>query len=130
MTEYRTESKQNRFIAHIYEVDNFLTTLKSESLSNYCRRTLICALYLKLSGCNRFAWQGFGSGGAIGVFSLRKCWKLLPRLTEAMPAGIHALDNLFSPGKKDYCTQATTAKKRRVKMSERTAQQIPRSVKK
>ena len=34
-----------------------------------------------------FVWQGFGSGGATGVASVRSCRKLPPCLTEPMPAG-------------------------------------------
>ena len=34
-----------------------------------------------------FAWQGFGSGRATGVASVRSCQKLPPCLTEPMPAG-------------------------------------------
>jgi len=37
--------------------------------------------------CYRFAWQGFGSGWAIGVASVRSCEKLPPCLTEPVPAG-------------------------------------------
>ena len=39
------------------------------------------------SKCNGFVWQGFGSGEATGVASVRSCWKLPPCLTEPMPAG-------------------------------------------
>jgi len=34
-----------------------------------------------------FVWQGFGSGGAIGVASVRSCQKLPPCLIKPMPAG-------------------------------------------
>ena len=37
--------------------------------------------------CYGFAWQGFGSGGAIGVASARSCEKLPPCLIKPMPAG-------------------------------------------
>jgi len=32
-------------------------------------------------------WQGFGSGGAIGVASVRRCEKLPPCLIKPVPAG-------------------------------------------
>ena len=34
-----------------------------------------------------FAWQGFGSRGAIGVASVRSCEKLPPCLIKPVPAG-------------------------------------------
>ena len=37
--------------------------------------------------CIGFAWQGFGSGGATGVASVRRCQKLPPCWTEPVPAG-------------------------------------------
>jgi len=39
--------------------------------------------------CKRygFAWQGFGSRGAIGVASVRSYEKLPPHLTKPVPAG-------------------------------------------
>jgi len=37
--------------------------------------------------CYGFAWQGFGSRGAIGVTSLRSCEKLPPCLIKPAPAG-------------------------------------------
>jgi len=37
--------------------------------------------------CCGFAWQGFGSGGGIGVASVRSCEKLPPYLIESTPAG-------------------------------------------
>ena len=37
--------------------------------------------------CVGFVWQGFGSGGATGVASVRSCQKLPLCLTEPMPAG-------------------------------------------
>ena len=37
--------------------------------------------------CYRFVWQGFGSGGAIGVASVRSCEKLPPCLIKPVPAG-------------------------------------------
>jgi len=36
--------------------------------------------------CYGFAWQGFGSGGAIGVASGRSCEKLPPCLIKPVPA--------------------------------------------
>ena len=39
-----------------------------------------------LSCCYGFALQGFGSGGAIGVASVRRCEKLPPCLIEPVPA--------------------------------------------
>jgi len=50
----------------------------------------LCHLYLFVvcvSYCCRFAWQGFGSGGAIGVASVRSCHKLPPCLTEPVADG-------------------------------------------
>ena len=32
-------------------------------------------------------WQGFASRGAIGVASVRSCWKLPPCLIKPVPAG-------------------------------------------
>jgi len=40
-----------------------------------------------LTLCCGFAWQGFGSRGAIGVASVRGCQKPPPCLTEPGPAG-------------------------------------------
>jgi len=37
--------------------------------------------------CYGFAWQGFGSGGATGLASVRSCEKLPPCLTEPVPVG-------------------------------------------
>jgi len=37
--------------------------------------------------CYGFAWQGFGSRGAIGVASVRSCEKLPPCLIEPIPGG-------------------------------------------
>jgi len=37
--------------------------------------------------CYGFAWQGFGSGGAIGVASVRSCQKLPSCLIKSMLAG-------------------------------------------
>jgi len=37
--------------------------------------------------CYGFAWQSFGSGGAIGVSSVRSCEKLPPCLIKPVPAG-------------------------------------------
>ena len=37
--------------------------------------------------CIGFAWQGFGSGGATGMASVRSCQKLPLCPTEPMPAG-------------------------------------------
>jgi len=36
--------------------------------------------------CYGFAWQGFGSGGAITAVSVRSCEKIPPCLTEPVPA--------------------------------------------
>jgi len=36
--------------------------------------------------CCGFVWQGFGSGGAIGVASVRRCEKLPPSLIQPVPA--------------------------------------------
>jgi len=36
--------------------------------------------------CIQFSWQGFGSGGATGVASVRSCEKLPPCPTEPTPA--------------------------------------------
>jgi len=38
-------------------------------------------------GCYGFAWQGFCSGGAIGVASVRRCEKLPLRLIKPVPGG-------------------------------------------
>ena len=38
-------------------------------------------------GCIGFAWQGFGSGGATGVASVRSCQRISPCPIEPMPAG-------------------------------------------
>jgi len=38
-------------------------------------------------GCYGFVWQGFCSGGAIGVNSVRSCEKLPPCLIKPVPAG-------------------------------------------
>jgi len=40
--------------------------------------------------CYGFAWQGFGSGEAIGVASVRSYEKLPPRLTKPVPASSKA----------------------------------------
>ena len=40
-----------------------------------------------MNHCCRFAWQGFGSRGAIRVASIRSCKKLPPCVTEPVPAG-------------------------------------------
>jgi len=37
--------------------------------------------------CYGLAWQSFGSGGAIGVASVRSCEKHLPCLIKPVPAG-------------------------------------------
>jgi len=37
--------------------------------------------------CTGFVWQGFGSGGATGVASVKSCQKLPPSPTELVPAG-------------------------------------------
>jgi len=37
--------------------------------------------------CYGFAWQGFGSGGAVGLASVRSCEKLPPCLLKPGPAG-------------------------------------------
>jgi len=37
--------------------------------------------------CYRFAWQGFGSGGPIGVASVSSCEKLPPCLIKPVPDG-------------------------------------------
>jgi len=37
--------------------------------------------------CYEFAWQGFGSKGAIGVASVRSCMKLPPCLIKTVPDG-------------------------------------------
>jgi len=42
---------------------------------------------IKQTQCYGFAWQGFGSGGAIGVASERSCKKLPPCLIKPVPAG-------------------------------------------
>jgi len=34
-----------------------------------------------------FAWEGCGSGGAIGLASVRNCKKLLPCLIKSVPDG-------------------------------------------
>jgi len=47
------------------------------------RQSLTCYIHRHSSGleyCYEFAWQGFGSGGAIGVASVRCCEKLPPCL--------------------------------------------------
>jgi len=41
---------------------------------------------VSLHGCYGFAWQDFGSGGAIGVSSVRSCEKLPPCLIKPVPA--------------------------------------------
>ena len=43
--------------------------------------------YVGVMGLHGFAWQGFGSAGAIGVASLRSCEKLPPCLIKPVPAG-------------------------------------------
>jgi len=40
-----------------------------------------------MAQCYGFAWQGFGSRGAIGVASVRSCQKLPPCTMEPVPAG-------------------------------------------
>ena len=45
------------------------------------------ALLFQEGSCYGFVWQGFGSGGAIGVASVRSCKKLPPCLIKPVPAG-------------------------------------------
>jgi len=52
------------------------------NLQTFCIYTLfLIMLYY------RFAWQGFGSQGVIGVVSVRSCKKLPPYLIKPVPAG-------------------------------------------
>jgi len=70
-----------------------------------------------VDGFYGFAWQGFCSGGAIGVASVRSCEKLPPHLIKPVPAGSNTdlplaksktisnggkrlCDNIFKKGKK------------------------------
>jgi len=48
--------------------------------------------------CYGFVWQGFGSRGATGVTSVRRCEKLPPGLIEPVPAG-SKMDLLLSKTK-------------------------------
>jgi len=43
--------------------------------------------FFLVSDCYGFAWQGFGSGGAVGVASVSSCEKLPPGLIKPVPAG-------------------------------------------
>lgn len=45
-----------------------------------------------------FTWQCFGRGGAAGIASVRRFQKLLPCLTEPMPAGSN-MDSRLSKAK-------------------------------
>jgi len=48
--------------------------------------------------CRGFAWQGFGSGGAIQVASVKSCEKLPPCLIESTPAS-YKTDPLLAKAK-------------------------------
>jgi len=49
--------------------------------------SLVNKMVKKTGHCYGFVWQGFGSGEAIGVVSVRSCKKLPPCLLEPVPAG-------------------------------------------
>jgi len=88
-----------------------------------------------------FAWQGFVSGGAIGVASVRSCKKLPPCLIKPVPAG-SKMDLLLTKAKpvSDGCsasviTYLRSGEKMEVKKEDwdevrETTLQTPRSVKK
>jgi len=59
--------------------------LASHFLPRFCPSHIV--LSFLLGWCYGLAWQGFGSGGAIGVASVRSCEKLPPCLIEPVPAG-------------------------------------------
>ena len=46
-----------------------------------------CSRKDHVTHCIGFAWQGFGSGAATGVASVRRCQKLPLHLIKPMPAG-------------------------------------------
>jgi len=46
-----------------------------------------CLSHGMVPACYGFASQGFGSGGAIGLASVRSCKKLSPCLIKPVPAG-------------------------------------------
>jgi len=55
-----------------------------------CRSKSHFALYyysLLSFFCTGFAWQGFSSGGATGMASVRSCWKLPVCQIKPVPAG-------------------------------------------
>jgi len=95
--------------------------------------------------CSGFAWQGFGSGGAIGVASVRSCEKLPPCLIKPVPAG-SKMDLMLAKTKevsdsgsasvvtylrrgRKNCSETTAEREERDDVKENTLQ-TPRSVKK
>ncbi|KAK4831883.1 hypothetical protein QYF61_020030 [Mycteria americana] len=59
---------------------------KTEVLNAFFTSVFISKTSLQES-CIGFMWQGFGSKGAAGVASVRRCQKFPPCLIEPMPAG-------------------------------------------
>jgi len=51
-----------------------------------------------LAGCYDFVWQGFGSGGTIGVASVKSCKKFPPCLIKSQLAG-SKMDSLLHKAK-------------------------------